>query len=266
MHFSDQLPLIRHFRHSRLAWCLLLSISPAQAGDYFDPGFLGGDDNSQVDLSAFSEAGGVEPGEYIVQVFINQRNAGQYPLLFQKNNQGQIAPVLTPAQLEAFGVNVRHLPEMKSMPSTATIDNLGEVIPQALTRLDLAHLRLDISVPQVAMQPEVRGAIDPSQWEDGISALIANYNMSAGRTTNSSQNQTTHNNNLFATVRAGANAGPWRLRSTMTHTRFAYSGGDNQAQPAQNDTRFSSTYLARDIRAMRSTLQVGESNTGSDIF
>lgn len=263
-HHQRGLPL--GFRHHSLAWCLLLSISPAWAGDYFDPGFLGGGDNAHVDLSAFSEAGGVVAGEYTVWVFINQRNAGQYPLNFQKNNQGQIAPVLTPAQLETFGVNVKHLPVLKDLSASAPIDNLGEVIPQATTRLDLAHLRLDISVPQVAMQPERRGAVDPSQWEDGISALMANYNLSAGRTTNSSQNQTTHNNNLFATVRAGANAGPWRLRSTMTHTRFEYSGGENRSQPTQNNTRFSNTYLARDIRGLRSTLLVGESNTGSDIF
>ncbi|MCB5315721.1 fimbria/pilus outer membrane usher protein [Yersinia intermedia] len=261
------IPFGRHFRHHPLAWCLLLSVSPVWAGDYFDPGFLGEPgDNAQVDLSAFAEAGGVEAGEYTVWVFINQHSAGQYSLNFQKNDQGQIAPVLTPAQLETLGVNVKQLPGVKDMPADAPIDNIGTVIPQATTRLDLAHLRLDISVPQVSMQPDVRGAVDPSQWEDGISALMANYNLSAGRTTNSTQNQTSHNNNLFATVRAGANTGPWRLRSTMTHTRFEYSGGANQSQPTQTNTRFSNTFLSRDIRGLRSSLLVGESNTGSEIF
>ncbi|QQN35155.1 fimbrial biogenesis outer membrane usher protein [Rahnella aceris] len=256
-----------YFCRHPLACCLLLCFSPAWAGDYFDPGFLGtSGDNAHVDLSAFSEAGGVEAGEYTVWVFINQRNAGQYPLNFQKNGQGQIAPVLTPAQLETFGVNVKQLPELKDLSVEAPIDNLGAVIPQATTRLDLASLRLDISVPQVAMQPEVRGAVDPSQWEDGISVLMANYNLSAGRTTNSSQNQTTHSNNLFATVRAGANAGPWRLRSTMTHTQVESSGLNNQSQTTQTNTRFSNTYLSRDIRGLRSTLLMGESSTGSEIF
>lgn len=104
-------------------------------------------------------------------------------------------------------MNVRQLPDLKDLPATAEIDNIGALIPQATTMLDLARLRLDISVPQAAMQPEVRGAVDPSQWEEGISALMANYSLSAGRTTNSGQNQTSHNNNLFATVRAGGKHG-----------------------------------------------------------
>lgn len=255
----------RFFLHFPVAGLLLMCVNPAWAGDYFDPGFLGNSgDNASVDLSAFTEPGGVQPGVYTVWVFINQRNAGQYSLNFQKNNQGKIAPVLTPSQLETLGVSVRQLPELKDLAATAQIDNIGAVIPQATTTLDLSRLRLDISVPQAAMQPEVRGAIDPSQWEDGISALIANYSLSAGRTTNSARSQTMHSDNLFATVRAGANTGPWRLRSTMTHTRTDSSGGANASPTTQ--TRFSSTYLSRDIRGWRSNLLMGESNTGSDIF
>ncbi|MGJ5719056.1 fimbria/pilus outer membrane usher protein [Morganella sp. B601] len=261
-----EIPFRHYFLYPPLGLCLLLGVSSVRAGDYFDPGFLGsGEDSARVDLSAFSEAGGVAAGEYTVWVFINQRNAGQYTLNFRKNAQGQIAPVLTPAQLETLGVNVRQLPEMKDLSAETPVDNLGALIPQASTRLDLAQLRLDISVPQVAMQPEIRGTVDPEQWEDGISALTANYNLSAGRTTNSAQGRNTHSNNLFATVRAGANTGPWRLRSTVTHTRFEYSGG-HQSQTTQTRTRFSNTYLSRDIRRLRSALLMGESSTGNEIF
>ncbi|EPZ0120288.1 fimbria/pilus outer membrane usher protein, partial [Providencia stuartii] len=92
-------------------------------------------------------------------------------------------------------------------------------------------------------------------------------NFSAGRSTNSySQGLKTHNNNLFASVRAGANAGPWRLRSTLTHTRFEYSGGLNQSSSTDTQTRFSSTTLSRDIRALRSILVIGETSTYSDVF
>ncbi|HCQ7885645.1 TPA: hypothetical protein OL866_004092, partial [Klebsiella pneumoniae] len=69
------------FRYSPVAGFLLVCINPAWAGDYFDPGFLGNSgDNTAVDLSAFSETGGVQPGKYTVWVFVNQRNAGQYTL------------------------------------------------------------------------------------------------------------------------------------------------------------------------------------------
>ena len=50
----------------------------------------------------------------------------------------------------------------------------------------------------------------------------------------------------------------------MTHTRVENNGGNNALTTTQ--TRFSNTYLARDIRGWRSNLLMGESSTGSDVF
>lgn len=254
----------RHFRPHPLAAAVLLTLSPwAAAEDYFDPGFLGlaGEKNT-VDLSVFAKEGGVAEGTYTVAVFVNNRSEGTETLEFRKNADGVIAPLLTPAQLEAWGVNVSGVPDMSVLPADKTVDNLGKLIPQASAKLDLSRLRLDISVPQIAMSPSYARYADPSLWEDGIPALLTNYNLSAGRTSTRSGGQTTHSDNLFATLRSGINAGPWRLRSTVTHT---YSGGSGHRQSSSN-TRFSNTYLSRDIRALRSSLLIGESQTGSEIF
>ena len=256
------------FRYRPLAWLLLLASVPTSAEDYFDPSFLGAvGERTDVDLSAFSQTGGVAEGEYTVSVFVNQQDVGQYTLNFIKNAQGQVAPELTVAQLTSFGVDVQKVPELKTLPEEKLISDLGAFIPQATTQLDLARLRLTLNVPQVAMMPASYRNADPSLWDDGIPALMANYNLSAGRTTNSYDGGLkTHNNNLFASVRAGANAGPWRLRSTVTHSRFEYSGGRNQSNSTTTQTQFANTTLSRDIRTLRSALLMGESNTGSDIF
>lgn len=224
-------------------------------------------DNSDVDLSAFSQAGSVAEGEYTVSVFVNQQDTGQYTLNFVKNAQGQIAPEITPAQLETWGVNVPQVPELKHLPKDLPLTDLGTLIPDASARLELGRLRLDLSIPQVAMQPALSRNADPALWDNGIPALMMNYNLSAGRTTNSyNEGLKTRNDNLFASVRAGANAGPWRLRSTITHTRFEYSGGRNESAGSQSRTTFTNTYLMRDIRPLRSSLQLGETSTGSDVF
>jgi len=255
------------FRYHPLAWCLMTAAAPAFADDYFDPSFLGvAGEYSEVDLSVFSQAGSVAEGEYTVSVFINQQDMGQYTLQFIKNAQGQVAPELTPEQLETFGVNMAQLPALKALPATAVISDLNAVIPQATTSLDLARLRLNISVPQVAMKPNVVGYTDPKLWEDGIAALMANYNVSAGRTRNSYQQSQTESTNLFASVRAGANAGAWRLRSTLTHTHSEYSGEQNPASSVSTQTQFSSTTLSRDIQAFRSSLVIGETYTNSDVL
>ncbi|WP_272689429.1 fimbria/pilus outer membrane usher protein [Providencia sp. PROV033] len=264
---AEHPPKTPFFRYHPLACVLLLAVAPTQADDYFDPSFLGVvGENTDVDLSAFSQAGGVAEGEYTVSVFVNQQDVGQFTLNFIKNAQGDIAPELTPEQLDTFGVNVPHIPVLKDLPKGELISDLGALIPQATTRLDLSRLRLTISVPQVAMQSLISRNADPSLWDDGIPALMANYNVSAGRTTSRYDGKKNQNTNVFASARLGANAGPWRLRSNLTHSRFEYSGGHNSSATTNTQTYFSNTTLSRDIRALRSTLLVGESSTGSDVF
>ena len=251
-----------NFRWCPLAVCLLLSINSAGAADYFDPAFLNVLGESEtVDLTAFSQSGSVAPGEYSVAVFINQRSAGQYTLDFQKNTEGKIEPSLTPAFLEMLGVNVKNIPGLKNKPVDETLDSLPAIIPQAKTTLDLSRLRLEISIPQVAMLSNYGRDYNPELWDNGIPVLMANYNLSAGHSSNTGNGDSSTNTNLFATARMGANAGAWRLRSTMTHSRY-----NNSIGSSVNQTRFSSTTLSRDIIPLRSTLVMGETYTGADIL
>ncbi|MBP1039088.1 fimbrial biogenesis outer membrane usher protein [Serratia fonticola] len=250
-----------------LALAGLFASNPAWARDYFDPGFLGViGDNTQVDLSTFSEPGALEEGHYPVTVSINQHDAGLFTLEFKKNAQGKSVPRLTPTLLETLGVNITQVPGLKNLPVDKPVNDLPTLIPQARVTLDLAQLRLNLSIPQVAMKPGQHNLVDPAQWDEGIHALLANYTLSAGRSHRSSSGITAYNNTLFALLRAGANAGVWRLRSTVTHARTENRGNGNQPGTTTQSTRFSNTYLARDLRDLRSTLLAGESNTGSDVF
>ena len=262
-----ELPSFFHF--SLLSAGVMFGLSSwACAEDYFDPSFLVlSGESSQVDLSAFTQEGGVAEGEYTVAVFVNNQDVGQFKLHFAKNAKQIISPELTPELLASWGVNVPNIPDLKSLAADEPISDLATFIPQATSKLDLARLHLDISIPQIAMSPNYVRHANPELWEDGIPALLFNYNLSAGQNRNHNQGGgKTQTDNLFASVRGGANVGPWRLRSTMTHTRFEYSGQVGQSNRAQHDTRFSNTYLSRDIKGLRSTALAGEASTGGEIF
>jgi len=245
-----------------LAISLLCVVCQAQAEESFDPAFLSvlGESES-VDLTPFSQSGGFAPGEYTVTLFINQQAAGSFTLDFQDNAEGLRVPLLTPALLEQLGVNIKQLPNLKNKSADQPLDNLPALIPQAKTRFDLSRLQLDISIPQVAMVSHVAGRVDPELWNEGIPALIANYNISAGHATTRSSDSNDTNTSLFASVRAGANAGAWRLRSTLTHSHY-----QSDISNARRQTHFSSTTLARDLIPLRSSLILGETATGADIF
>ena len=244
-----------------------MSCNSAWATDYFDPELLAlGTGTSDVDLSAFANPGGVVEGDYLVNIFINQRMAMSRTIPFRKNAQGKVVAELTPALLNDLGVNVDHLPAFKDLPKDKPVKDLAELIPQSSVKLDIARLRLDISIPQVAMQPGKNSRMDPELWDDGIPALLFNYSLSAGRTEQNINNDSRHMNNLFANVQTGANLGAWRLRSTITHNYSDQNGGRNGQSRHTDDTRFSNTYLMRDIRAWRSHLTIGESSTGSEVL
>lgn len=252
----------RAFGRNSLALLILINCQRAWAEDYFDPELLSlGTGSSEVDLSAFSHAGGVAEGDYLVTIFVNQREAESRELRFKKNAQGNVAPQLTPELLKTLGVNVDQLPALKDLPADQPVTNLSALIPQSTVKFDLSRLRLDVSIPQVAMQPGRDSQSDPALWDDGIPAMLFNYNLSAGRNEQTLNSDSHATNNLFANVQTGANLGAWRLRSTLTHSQTNADEGNSS-----HSTRFSSTYLARDVRDWRSRLLMGEANTGGDVL
>lgn len=74
------------------------------------------------------------------------------------------------------------------------------------------------------MQPGKDSRFEPERWDEGITALLLNYSLSAGRNEQTINNDRRTNNNLFANAQLGANAGAWRVRSTITHSHSDADG------------------------------------------
>jgi outer membrane usher protein len=251
------------------AAALLVSGSPAQARDYFDPGLLSlsGDQVAATDLSAFETSGKIPPGTYTVTLFVNQVERGQRTLVFNADAKGDVHPELTPAFLHEEGINTEVLPTFVGLPKSEPVKNLATLIPESRVRFDLAQLRLELSIPQIAMQSNAQGSVDPALWDAGVPALLFSYNVNGGRNWQSAQTgmDKRTNTNLFGTVQGGANLQAWRLRSTMTYMRNT-SNGDSMASQTTQRTDFNNTYLQRDIVAWQSEVLIGENSTANDVF
>ncbi|WP_300006034.1 fimbria/pilus outer membrane usher protein [uncultured Cedecea sp.] len=249
-----------------LIYSTLFMSSLAFSEDYFDPGFLlvTGEKNT-VDLSVFSEAGGMTEGKYTLNIVINQRDAGQYTLNFIKNKQGAVTPELTPDLLSELGVNVENIPAFKHVPADKPVDDLTALIPKSTVRFDMARLELLISVPQVAMKPDMNNIVDPSLFDNGIPAFLMNYTLSGGRSEYNQAGIKSTGNTFFALAHSGINIGPWRLRSSMSHS-YSDTRGSHADKRSQRKTTFSNTYVQRDIVRMKSNILAGEGSTNSDIF
>lgn len=254
-----------------IAFASLLAGSalPAFGRDYFDPALLslGGKQGAVSDLSAFESAGQIPPGTYLVTVMVNRDERGQYRIVFTLGDKGQVRPELTPAFLTEMGVNIGTLPNFRGLPSDQPVRDLASLIPEARVHFDFQQQRLELSIPQIAMKPEADRAVNPALWDQGMTAFLLNYNLNGGRnrqegTWDQSSGEQT---NLFLRLNAGINWQAWRLRSDMSYLYNNSRSGNSEPQQARQ-TRFSNTYLQRDIQAWRSDVLFGENSTGNDVF
>lgn len=240
----------------QLALGLTALSAPAWAEDYFNPSSLEIKDASYaaIDLSIFSQSGAQLPGTYRVDIYLNGQQIETRDVTFIEDN-GSLLAEITPQQLADLGVKVAAFPALQQQPADLPVTQLGEFIPAASSSFDFNKQRLDVSIPQAALNSQARGYIDPKQWDQGIPALMVNYNLSGANRWQ--DNRPGSNSNHFLNLRSGLNWGPWRLRNYSTYSQS--SNGEPQWNNLTNT-------LQRDIHAIKGQLTLGDSYTPGDIL
>lgn len=233
---------------------LCLAASPAAAADYFDPAALELKESSaaESDLRQFSTAGGQLPGIYLVDVYLNGNQVGTRDVTFVDDG-GRLLPEFTPAELSAMGVKNEAFPLLNLMRQDQALSNLGELIPDADSRFDFSQQRLDVSIPQAALNIEARNAVNPALWDQGLTSARLNYSYSGANT----DYGTGRSRSNFFNLRSGFNAGAWRLRNYST-----YAGSGQKRASWQSI----STYAQRDVQPLKGQLTLGDSATPGEVF
>jgi len=248
------------FPASKLSLLLLIStqiaVKPTFAADYFNPNALEvtGENKSNVDLSQFANVGGQLPGTYQVDIYLNNNKVENKSLNFVQVD-GQLQPQLSVQMLKDLGVKIEAFPAFAHLPSDGNVMPIGHFIPDAASELLFNQQRLNISIPQAALNSTARDAVDPALWDEGLPALMINYNFSGSNSRNTSDSA--NDSSKYLNLRSGANLGAWRLRNYSSYTH-SDKHGDNWNSI--------DTYIQRDIQFLKSQLTVGDSGTASDVF
>lgn len=137
--------------------------------------------------------------------------------------------------------------------------DIAAIIPAAATLFNFEQQRLEISIPQAALRNNARGYIPPEQWDEGINALLLNYNFSGSYSRDRSENGTTHKS-YFLGLNSGVNLGAWRLRDYSTWNYY------NSDENRHSEWEHINTYLERTVIPLKGRLTVGDSYTSSEIF
>ncbi len=228
----------------------------ASGRDYFNPELLEIDNPALkgVDLSAF-ESGGQMAGVYYVDILLNGQRVDTRDVEFKTVNENSaeqpLAPCLSVALLESYGVKTALFPEMAKADECATVN----AIPQASSEFVFSRQKLNLSIPQAALEQHARGYVAPELWDDGINAALLNYSMNGANTR--SHNASGNSDSQYVNLRPGINMGPWRLRNYTTWRRDNQSGN-------QWDNVYS--YAQRSIVPLKAQLTLGDSSAPSDVF
>ena len=259
----------RTFSYSLLCGVVTLSLSGLALADEiagnesagaisadFDAGFLIGD-AKKIDITKFANGNPILPGEYSLDVYVNGNWFGKQRLVFKPTPDDKSSfTCFTPKQLLEFGIKAE-LIKQKAKNSANSCLPLEQWIDEAFYNFDMSSLKLEVSIPQVAMQNNARGYVDPSIWDRGINAGFASYNASAYKTFDKTSNQ--ENTNAFVSLNAGLNLASWQLRHNGQWT-----WSDNE--DSKSEYTAVNTYLQRAFPEQRGVLTLGDSFSEGDIF
>ncbi|HDC4533960.1 TPA: fimbrial biogenesis usher protein [Enterobacter asburiae] len=258
---------IKPFSLAPVALALLSALvsNQSQAGNYFNPAFLASDPAAVADLSRF-EGNGQAAGKYRVEIWLNGSFLTTRDVTFNargKNDKNSsddtgLIACLTPKALQNMGVNIKAIPDLAKAPADSCVD-IEKTIPSALSSFDFEHQKLDISIPQAAMNNNARGYIPPEEWDEGINALLVNYQFTGSNSQDHTEGGNS-DNNYFLGLNSGINLGPWRLRD---YSSWNY---DSSNRDEKSKWDHISTYVQRAIIPLKSELTMGDSYTPSDIF
>lgn len=226
------------------------------ANDLFNPALLEIDRPVDVDISQFNRANSLPAGDYKVDIFVNGKRIEQRVVTFvQDNAEAEITPCFVDAKsvLASFGVKVEAVKALTEIDEKQCI-RPAAVIEGATSTFNTDELALNLTIPQIYIDAAAHDAISPSRWDEGINALMVNYDFSGSETLRDDDGD--DEAFYYLNLRNGINVGAWRLRN---YSILNISNGQSAYDTI-------STYAERNIAALRSQVMIGDTFTASDVF
>ncbi|EHG6066564.1 fimbria/pilus outer membrane usher protein [Salmonella enterica subsp. diarizonae serovar 61:z52:z53] len=256
------------FAMNGISYAIMLSLvgMPACAVD-FNTDVLDATDRKNIDLSRFSSAGYIMPGQYQMDIMVNDQSIS--PSAFQvafleppadgkKGAKTLPRACLTPDMVGKMGLTPASRDRVTFWHDGQCAD--FSQLAGVEIRPNTAEGLLYINMPQAWLEYSDASWLPPSRWDNGIPGLLFDYNINGtvNRPHQGKQSQSVSYNGT-----TGANLGAWRLRANyqgnLNHTTGKGQGTDNQFT-------WSRFYLYRAIPRWQANLTVGENYINSDIF
>lgn len=217
-------------------------------------------DRSNIDLTQFSRAGYLMPGDYQLVLHINKAELPETTVSFfaPENDPKGSEACLTQEMTSAMGLKdsaVRGLKWWHGGQCLA-LDSLPGTTAQA----DLGSGSLYVNVPQAFLEYTAENWDPPSRWDDGVPGVLFDYGINA---TDNYGHGGGQQQNVSGNGVAGANLGPWRVRADWQARYDRNSQSNSSAQQSWDWSRY---YAYRAITSLKAKLMLGENYLPSSMF
>lgn len=261
------------YRNSLTATIVLttfyISINTVFATETFNPGFISSDIANVADLKRFAEGGYQPESMYKVDIYVNNEYSSTKEIDFSKDsdssessssgNDSGLKPCLTKSSLISLNLNTKLFPSLTGIKASECL-SLTELIPDAIVQFNFEQQRLYFSIPQAFLLNISRGYVPNTEWNEGISSFLLDYNFVGSNNKSTISNHSSNSSNYFLRFNSGINFGSWRLRNESSY--IYNETNDNIYRDFTNI----STYLETGIIPLKSTLTIGDSYTSGEVF
>jgi outer membrane usher protein len=229
------------------------SITPTNTDDFiFEPSMLLGDSIDKKDR-VISEMGGssIPPGRYFLDIYLNGNFLENNKLELTLDKNGQIMPCISKEYLIASGILAKNIhPKIQC--------DFAKQIDGASFDLDAKNLRLNLYVPQIALNQLPRGSVPNEKLNAGDSMFFVNYDSNYYRSKDN--NSGLISDSGYLNLQSGINLGLWQLRQKASLTSMGDGHNYNTNYNSQE------LYVQRPIVPLKSELIVGQTYTPGDQF
>lgn len=221
----------------------------------FNPDLVASPQGSEVDLSSYEKGNPVWPGRYRSDVYLNGMLLGRDDVSIREVRRDVVQICIDRALLDKFDINLGRLPpdKLALLDQPDACEPLEALLPGAAASFDAGAARLDVQIPQALRRRSARGYVDPSSWDDGVTAGFVGYNTNLYRNVVRGVGTST----AFVGLNAGINVGGWHLR---------HDGALNWQQRGNQRYNSINTYVQHDLTALKAKVRIGDANTSGELF
>jgi len=224
-----------------------------QDDDYiFDPSLFKGGHFDQTSLERLRQSGSISPGDYKVDVYVNQNFIGRYSVTYAVQ-EDKVLPCLSPALITDIGF--KNSAEFTAKNADKCIF-LSQITPLASSKIDLSALKLNIVAPQALLNLRPRGYVNPENYETGSNIGFVNY-LANYYHVSYSGSQASNMDSAWLSLNGGINLGSWQYRQLST-----------ASWSQQNDSQWNNlrSYVQRPLPVISSELMGGQLITNGRFF